>query len=371
MASPLSAAGASPEPSPSSPLSPLLRLPPHTQQRIYRYLGLESWDGRPDTFYLYAGHLKRGHSPCISRHPPPDPKSYHGLLLSCRAIHAKTTGLLYSSNHFVLYYCKPPEHPGYPISSRPLRTLHPTSFRPLHTLHALTESSLHSLSNLKIVLNEAAGHQLPLSLYSEGSCCADGRGNPEPNYLLNPDFFLASEPRHKGLHRLPLLSSASMEDHSDKWAATNSILGEWNVAATRLLSHIAPGRLSLSVVCDIDPKHPQALDIAKSVVAPIRLLPPSNLKECRVRLAKTPDGRLRQLAEDTVSYACGIPTMSREPPSNMAATLTTLPRELRIKILEYTDLVTPRRQVIWTRQQRAYTVLTPACGPGPPSGRSP
>ncbi|KAH6623368.1 hypothetical protein F5144DRAFT_595550 [Chaetomium tenue] len=355
MVSPLSAAGASPGASPSSPLSPFLRLPPHIRQRIYRYLGLESWDGRPYTFYLHAGHLKRGYSSSMSRHPPPDPDSYHGLLLSCRAIHTETTTLLYSANHFVLYYFEPAENPDYF-----------TSFRPLHTLHALTESSLHSLSNLKIVLNEAACHQLPLPLYYEGSCCVDGRGNPEPNnrhdpkFLLNADFFLRSEPRHRGPHRLPLPNSTSVEDHSDKWAATNSILTEWNAAATRLLSHIAPGRLALSVVCDIDPEHPQALDIGNSVVAPIRLLPPSHLKECRVRLAKTLDGRLQQLAEDTVSYACGITTMSLEPPSSMATTLATLPRELRIRILEYTDLVTPRRQVIWTRQQRAYTVLSPA-----------
>jgi hypothetical protein len=45
-----------------------------------------------------------------------------------------------------------------------------------------------------------------------------------------------------------------------------------------------------------------------------------------------------------------------EPPASTSTTLATLPRELRVRILEYTDLVTPRRQVIWSRQDRAYVV---------------
>jgi hypothetical protein len=45
-----------------------------------------------------------------------------------------------------------------------------------------------------------------------------------------------------------------------------------------------------------------------------------------------------------------------EPPASTSTTLATLPRELRVRVLEYTDLVTPRRQVIWSRQDRAYVV---------------
>jgi hypothetical protein len=50
------------------------------------------------------------------------------------------------------------------------------------------------------------------------------------------------------------------------------------------------------------------------------------------------------------------------PPSN-ATTLATLPREIRIRILAYTDLVTPSREVIWSRQDRAYMVLLRARDP--------
>ena len=45
-----------------------------------------------------------------------------------------------------------------------------------------------------------------------------------------------------------------------------------------------------------------------------------------------------------------------QPASSATATLAALPSELRVQILEYTDLVTPRRQVIWSRQDHAYTI---------------
>lgn len=357
MAGPPSAAWTSPLPhpgpslpspsSPASPSSPLLRLTPRIRQRIYRYLGLASWNGRPHTFYLHAGHLKLRHRRGLDFRFVPDPHSFHGLLQSCRALHTETATLLYSANHFVLYYFGPGEDSG-----------RPTLFRPLQTLHALTASSLLSLSNLKIVLNEAACHEL--AVHNVGGCCLDGRGDPDSDGLT------LCQQRHQGLHRPPLLSLASMGDYNDERAATHSLMEEWHSAAARLLSHIAPGRLALSVVCDIDPKHPQALDIAISVVTPIRLLPPSHLKECRIRLAKTPDIRLRKLAEDTVFYACGIPAVALKLRSSVATTLATLPRELRIRILEYTDLITPRRQVIWARQDRAYTVRSFSCDPDAP-----
>ncbi|KAK4096116.1 hypothetical protein N658DRAFT_436799 [Parathielavia hyrcaniae] len=134
------------------------------------------------------------------------------------------------------------------------------------------------------------------------------------------------------------------------------MLGEWHSAAARLFSHVAPGRLALSVVCDIDPGNPRAIEVATSVVEPIRLLPRGHLKECHIRLAKTADHQLQQLAQDTVSHACGIPTPSFTPPSKATTTLATLPRELRIIVLKYTDLVTPSREVTWSRHDRAYLV---------------
>lgn len=46
-----------------------------------------------------------------------------------------------------------------------------------------------------------------------------------------------------------------------------------------------------------------------------------------------------------------------EPPSNPAASLLTLPPELRIKILQYTDLIAPSREVTWGKKDGAYTAV--------------
>ena len=346
MALPPEAGRASPLSSPS-PL--LLRLPPRLRERIYRHLGLASWDDRrPHRFFLHAGQLKLRHG----REFPeprfvPDPACFHGLLLSCRTIYAEAAALLYSANQFILYYSEPRADPG-----------QPTSLSPLHLLHTLTATSLRSLSNLKVILNESACHQLTRNDYA-GMCCVRGREDVD---VVRWGLFRCKR-EHQGIHQLPLLSPASAGDDGEELEATHAVLKEWHLAATRLFAHTAPGRLTLSLVCDIQPQHPQGIDVANSVLAPIRLLPPSHLRELNVRLAKTRDGRLQQLAQDAVSHACGIPTplsristTSMQPASRATATLATLPSELRVRILEYTDLVTPRRQVIWSRQDYAYTI---------------
>jgi hypothetical protein len=48
-------------------------------------------------------------------------------------------------------------------------------------------------------------------------------------------------------------------------------------------------------------------------------------------------------------------------PTSALATLVTLPRELRLRILEYTDLITPWREVSWSRQLRTYEVYYTGC----------
>jgi hypothetical protein len=245
---------------------------------------------------------------------------------------------LYSANCFVVHY-SPAESPG------------------LQPLRALTAVSLRSLSNLKIVANEAACHRLTASDYVN-SCCRHGREEHSGSGL-----YWCRE-KHRDAHQAPLLSPASAGsdgdgDGGDGLAAAHDAKREWHFVAAHMFSWIMPGRLALSLVCDIDPQHPLALDLADSVVAPFHLLSPSHLKECRIRLAKTPDRQFHQLARDAVLHACGLPTStqsSKPPPSAAATTLASLPRELRVRILEYTDLVTPRRQVTWSRQDRAYVV---------------
>ncbi|KAH6649300.1 hypothetical protein F5144DRAFT_624540 [Chaetomium tenue] len=321
------AANTSPTPSPS----PLLRLTPDIRLRLYRYLGLATWDGQPYQFDLRGGPATLGRPAGYS----PVPIDFYGLLVSCRTIYVEAATLLYSTNTFVVHHYAPAQLPGF------------------DSLGALTEASLRSLSQLKIVVNEAAcHHRVTEDDYRDGCCCHDHDGDDWSQALW-------CRRQHYDIHQAPLLSHGGATSADDDAARR-----AWHSAAAQLFSRITPGRLALSLVCDIDPQHPQALSLAESILAPLYLLPRSYLSECRIRLAKVLDGPLQQLARDAAVHACGLPTPIPQacpaPPGTAAAatcTLASLPRELRIRILEYTDLIAPRRQVIWSRQDRAYVVL--------------
>jgi hypothetical protein len=264
---------------------------------------------------------------------PPDPIDFHGLLISCRTIHAEAAALLYSANSFVVHHDAPAQLPG------------------LHALGALTETSLRSISQLKIVLNEAACHNRVTENDISDSCCCQGRDEENDWYDWSASQWCRKTHCHD-IHQAPLLSDGCA------MSAADDVRRAWHFAAAQLFSRIAPGRLALSLVCDIDPQHPLAFHLAESILAPLHLLPRSHLSECRIRLAKTPDGGpLQQLAQDAVVHTCGLPTPVPHAAATATTTLASLPRELRVRILEYTDLVTPRRQVAWSRQDRAYVLL--------------
>jgi hypothetical protein len=173
-------------------------------------------------------------------------------------------------------------------------------------------------------------------------CCRHGR---EDGAFSGLSY---CQKKHGGLHKPPLLSSdlkGSKRDGDvgDGVGGGSVAKCEWRSAAAHMFSWITPNRLALSLVCDIDPQHPLALDLADSLVAPFHLLPPSHLRECRIRLAAVPNEQLHQLAQDAALHACGVPAspLSFKPPPHAAATtLANLPRELRFRILEHTNLVT-------------------------------
>jgi hypothetical protein len=296
---------------------------------------LASWDGRPYQFDLRGGRASyREWVGC-----PPDPIDFYGLLISCRTIYTEAAALLYSANSFVVHYYAPAQLPG------------------LHALGTLTESSLRALSQLKIVLREAACHNRVTENDNSERCCCQGRDDCEW-YNLS-DLQRCRQKHCNDIHQAPLLSDGCTT------SAADDVRRDWYSAAAQLFARITPGRLALSLVFDIDPQHPLALQLAKSILAPLFLLPRSYLSECRIRLAKTPDGGpLQQLARDAAVHVCGLPTpvphaasSEQAPGAAAAATLASLPRELRVRILEYTDLVTPRRQVVWSRQDRAYLLF--------------
>ncbi|KAL2185620.1 hypothetical protein L209DRAFT_691292 [Thermothelomyces heterothallicus CBS 203.75] len=245
--------------------------------------------------------------------------AFHGLLLSCSRIYKEAAALLYSANEFVLHY----ETPG-----------------SLQPLLALTPPVLSALASLKIVLTQTACHHPAEKTWVYLDCCVRGYSK------------LHCRRFHIGIHQLPLPHSPPGADNDDPSAAATDLLSEWHAAASHLSSHITPGRLELGLVCDIDPQHQDAIDLANRALEPLRHLP--LLRDCHIRLCETPNPRLSRLARDVVMQSCGITLPYLEPVPGKT-TFLSLPRELRLRILEYTDLVTPTKEVWWCRKDFGYS----------------
>ncbi|KAK4102962.1 hypothetical protein N658DRAFT_515047 [Parathielavia hyrcaniae] len=292
----------------------VLRLPGTLRHRIYLHFGLASWDGRPYTIDLHGRKACRG---------TPAPGTI-------------AAAVLYSANRFIIYY----SHPG---SLEPLR--------------ALTPRSVASLADLTVTLNQTSCvHPSPWGDDTSRACCLVWLPEIENGIEYDDPYCLRKQPNH--LHDPALLSTDPGGNH-DGWAAAQVMLKEWHSTAAYLSCYFRPGAFkSLAFVCDIEPEHERAAEAAECTVAPLRFLPP--LRESHVRLCKTPDPRLCQLSQDAVLHARQL-TAPYSKPSSTLTTLTMLPRELRLRILEYTDLITPRREVSWGRLRGAYMAAHATC----------
>ncbi|KAL2151736.1 hypothetical protein VTH82DRAFT_6834 [Thermothelomyces myriococcoides] len=299
------------------PLRPpaLLWLPPHLRHRIYLHIGIARRDGRPNTYYLDGRKELPGFA---SAFDPPPTRNFTGLLRSCRDLYTEVAALLYSANQFVIH----------------------TGEASLEPLQALSPTAIASLTSLKIFLNECSCHHPVDSRdYPPLCCCDDIEHEPEPNGIR-----ARCAQYHRSTHRRPLLDPVSPgPDSTSPKLAVQALLTSWNDAAVHLSSHVRSGRLALSLVCDINHQHEYALEAGRLAVAPLALFPP--LKDCHVRLCKRWDRALQRLAESAVLQACPKPSPLRLAPARAPLALVNLPRELRLLILEYTDLVTPWKEV--------------------------
>ncbi|KAK3939365.1 hypothetical protein QBC46DRAFT_388056 [Diplogelasinospora grovesii] len=313
-----------------SDLPGILRLTPETRRRIYLYAGVGHRQHYSETAPAVYDLGDPSSFEAVKTQYEIDQgfQSFHGLLLSCRTIYAEASALLYSANWFIIRY-------------QPRRSLEP--------LRALTPRALASLTNLKVVLNQTSCHEQKTGSEGSGGCC-----NRLWTYERDPSgsggrkLVSGCVVWHEYDHDLPLDGSGSLAE---------SVLVEWHATAAYLASHIVPGKLELTLVCDV---HHEDVETAKLVLDDLRLLP--RLKDCHVRLCETRDSRLQQLAQEAALRARGI--VSSEPPTSSGSfspRLVNLARELRLRILEYTDLVTPCKEVMWSRASRGYRIERGPC----------
>ncbi len=325
----------------------LLDLPAHIRHRIYLHLGIAHPEGYPYTYCLDGRKATLGRGPFQSYYAPPS-RNFTGLLRSCRALYNETAALLYSANRFIIYYYTLP----HPVQQENVPVAYPGSLKPLH---ALSPTALASLTSLKIVLNECSCHHLAVSAEYPPRCCGE-----------RSEYGIWDSPRrctesHSPQHCQPLLSPARGGFGLTARLSIHAMTSEWHNAAAYLSPHINPGRLELSLVCDIDPKHSHAVEVGLPAVAPIALFP--RLKDIQIRLSHIPSNPLRLVAQEAVckTHIRGASPYLHPGRARESATLMTLPAELRIRILEHTDLITPWKEVTWSREQPKYQVCRPPC----------
>lgn len=304
---------------PDGKLPGILRLTPDIRRCIFLHAGLGQrphYGGTAPVVYD-LGHPAR----CDTTKSPDSLEQefqrFHGLLLSCRTIYAEASTLLYSANWFIVRY-------------QPRRSL--------AALRALTPHALAALTSLKIIFNQASCHQEKIGSEGSGNCCSSGR---------HASGCIVWE--HEYDHDLPLDGSGPLSE---------ALLADWHVTAAHLAPHIVAGQLELTLVCDLCPDDVQT---ARAVLGTLRLLP--RLKDCHIRLCEMRDPRLQQLAREAVLQARGILAPSEAPafPGVARPRLVNLPRELRLRILEYTDLVTPFNEITWSRTSRGYRTGPGSC----------
>lgn len=337
---------------------PILRLPPQVRHHIYLHTSVVPFVRSINEYHvprnLDALHLHPRVSDLHRRNQKSRYRGFHGLLCSCRLIYNEVSTLLYSSNDFFILY----SDKG---SLEPLRNL--------------TPHSLSKIRRLKIILNEAScptgygggtewritecDHEaLPVGTgYEAGR--VSWRAGIDAEFMPKFDdegYYLEGRER-------PLKSGQPLAE---------TALTEWSATIGHISSCITPKFLELCLVCDVDPRD---VEIAKRIVAPLARLP--LLRNCHLRLSTIPTTTLNDLVRSTVLQACGIaharasvlPQLGHDtlcPSSTGSAAapcsrLLSLPQELRFRILEFTDLITPWKEVTWSRQQRGFVASRSAC----------
>ncbi|KAH7368164.1 hypothetical protein B0T11DRAFT_276557 [Plectosphaerella cucumerina] len=136
---------------------------------------------------------------------------------------------------------------------------------------------------------------------------------------------------HYPQHELPLDPSST---------EGQALLAEWKETVRFLAAHVLPGRLDLELVCEIANHQYKAIPGHADLVAhALRDLPP--LAAFHLRLGGWCNDKLSSEARLLATKHLAV------KPDPTPFRFMDLPQELRLHILRYTDLVTPRKSVTW------------------------
>lgn len=264
--------------------SPFLGLPPAIRRQIY----LESGVCTGQTIDLSL-RARIPYSPAGTIHQVLlERRKFYTLLFICRTIYAELSHIIYSENSIIVQQ-----------SSRE------KGFQALRNLTTVSTSVLRSLT---VHLNG-------------GLCCLYGCcGGSMDTYKISCP--------NRG-RKASLANSAPMDQ---------KVLDDWLRTMEYITANVKPFSLELYLISDV-----QDHEIALQIVHPIIKF--AKFKRCVIRLCHDRDPALERLAEATAIRAIGGQQPPESNPPHLS--LLDLPQEIRNQILQYTDLVTPMKEVMW------------------------
>ncbi|KAI0428497.1 hypothetical protein F5Y09DRAFT_357685 [Xylaria sp. FL1042] len=302
-------------PADSQPRASFLGLSPEARELIYLYAGVIV----NKTVSMNRERLSEESKSRYDNLIGPSPLNWHytlALLQTCRRVYAEVSSLIYSTNRFIT--------------------------RDLNPLRKLSPSSLSSLTSLKIqvrcIPHQYKNHPDCNLLYSNKDWDYGGKLGTRDVPYYSEAYYRAREALEREHEAFDSCSPCDAR-LLDKWVATASHIG----------SHIKKGQLELSVICDV-----KDLKTADLVLAPLRQWP--LLSRCSIRLSSVRNDVLYELARSTSRALMGFPDV---PPSTFHRYLQ-LPPELRLNVLQYTDLVTPWTHVYWLHDE-GFVAWMPKC----------
>ncbi len=212
-------------------------------------------------------------------------RSFYNLLLICRSIYAETSHIIYSENSFIV---------------------HQGDKRNLQLLRNLTTESMFALRTLTVLLNDAP-------------CCLDGCCG-----------------RYTDVYRIPCMDRGRKKSLVSSISRHQELIEDWRRTAKYITAHAKSFSLELYLIADVH-DHETAL----YVVDPILRF--AKLKHCAIRLGHDSDPTLEEIARNAALRATG----RQLDESGLGFRFLNLPPEIRSQVLQYTDLVTPIKEVMW------------------------
>ena len=220
---------------------------------------------------------------------PFERRDFYTLLFVCRTIYAELSHIIYSENSIIVQQFSREE-----------------GFQAVRNLTTVSTSALRSLT---VHLNGAL-------------CCLDGCCGWSMGTYNN-----TSCPKR-----------GRKESHDNSCPMDQKVLEDWLRTMEYVTANVKPSSLELYLISDVH-DHETALQIVHPIIEFAKF------KRCVIRLCHDRDPALERLAEATAIRAIGGQQPSGSNPPHLS--FLDLPREIRNQVLQYTDLVTPMKEIMW------------------------